>query len=101
MKDGAELVMQRCQRFKAQRWDLTKKGYLKSRLHLKCADLYARRKASGTPVVMWRCHGGNNQVFALRRIAVARQVPLPGYRFRSWCKSVTYRKKNVAQCFQM
>lgn len=101
MKDGAQLVMQRCQRFKAQRWDLTKKGYLKSRLHLKCADLYARRKATGTPVVIWPCHGGNNQVFALRRIAVARQVPLPGYRFRSWCKSITYRKKNVAQCFKM
>ena len=42
--------------------ELSKKGHLKSALNRKCVDLYARRTSVGTPVVMWKCHNGNNQV---------------------------------------
>jgi len=101
MRSGALLVMQQCRNFKAQRWELSKKGHLKSALNRKCVDLYARRTSVGTPVVMWKCHNGNNQVFALRRISVARQVPMPGYRFRGWCKSVKYRKGHLNTCYKM
>lgn len=62
---GDALIADRCRRNSSdQRWSLVR-GRLQSDSGL-CADVDRAGRRDGTPVIAWRCHGGDNQSWSVR-----------------------------------
>ncbi|MFT7572710.1 MAG: hypothetical protein ACI9JL_003764 [Paracoccaceae bacterium] len=68
-KDGANVHLWTCHGKKNQRWNINRKGEIRSALNGKCLDAVNDKKKglrNGSNVIMWKCYGPQQQRWELK-----------------------------------
>ena len=81
----------------AQDWFHVDNQRVQNKANNLCLDVSGNRKAAGTPVILWKCSGADNQVFAMVQVVKPEEVGALGQQVPGGIRAIAPRDLRTLQ----